>query len=169
MRSLEIIKYPNPLLRESTIPVEDFSSNIKLLVQNMIHTMYGLRAVGLSAIQVGRKEQVFVLDGKAFDEAFSEEPLIFINPELLSSSSEEEFEEEGCLSFPGIFLRFKRPQCVKFRAQNLDGNFFEIEADGFLGRALQHEFDHLTGKLMIDRVSAFQRERIKSKFKGSGS
>ncbi|WP_434422320.1 peptide deformylase [Nannocystis pusilla] len=146
--------------------VGEITDDIRQLVRDLIDTMYSLNAAGIAAIQVGRLERVFVLDGKVpagGDD--NSPPLVFINPELVESGKGLAVAEEGCLSFPGVYVEIKRPRWAKVRARDLEGNTVEVDGDGLLGRALQHEHDHLTGKLMIDLVGTIKKEVIKRKMK----
>ena len=166
MAVLEIVKYPDPRLREKTTVVESIDDEIRQLVTDLIDTMYALNAAGIAAIQVGRPERIFIIDGKvATDGDENAEPLVFINPEVVETGKGDEVSDEGCLSFPGVFVEIKRPRWAKLRATNVDGETFEAEGDGLFGRALQHEFDHLSGKLMIDLVGMVKKEIIKRKMK----
>jgi peptide deformylase len=108
---------------------------------------------------------VFILDGKVAGGDDDSPPVVCINPEVVETGKGFSMAEEGCLSFPGVFVDIKRPKWAKVRATNLDGETFEIEGEGLLGRALQHEFDHLTGKLMVDLVGMVKKEMIKRKMK----
>ncbi len=164
MAVLDIVKFPDPRLREPTFEVAEITDDIRQLVRDMIDTMYSLNAAGVAAIQVGRLERIFVLDGKCIPGGDDNTPpLVFINPELVETGKGLAVAEEGCLSFPGVFVEIKRPRWAKVRAKNVDGQTVEIDGDALMGRALQHEFDHLSGRLMIDLVGALKKEMIKRK------
>ena len=166
MAVLDIVKYPDPRLREATFEVPEITDDVRKLVRDLIDTMYSLSAAGIAAIQVGRLERVFVLDGKCVPGGDDNTPpLVFINPQLVETGKGLALAEEGCLSFPGVYVDIKRPRWAKIRALDEHGNPVEVDGDGLLGRALQHEFDHLTGKLMIDLVGAIKKEVIKRKMK----
>jgi peptide deformylase len=165
MAVLEVVKYPDPILREDTKIVDEVDDGIRELVRDMTDTMYALNGAGIAAIQVGRLERIFILDGKVAGGDEDSPPVVCINPEVVEAGKGIEVAEEGCLSFPGVFVDIKRPKWAKVRATNLDGETFEIEGDGLLGRALQHEHDHLTGKLMVDLVGMVKKEMIKRKMK----
>ncbi len=165
MAVLEIVKYPDPVLREKTFEVETVSDEIRQLVQDMTDTMYALNAAGIAAIQVGRLERIFLIDGKVAGGDENSEPLVMINPEILETGHGDVMSDEGCLSFPDVFVEIKRPRWAKLRATNVAGELFEVEGEGLFGRALQHEFDHLEGELMIDRVGMVKKEVIKRKMK----
>jgi peptide deformylase len=163
MAVLDVVKFPDPRLREPTFEVASIDDGIRQLVTDMVDTMYALNAAGIAAIQVGRLERIFIIDGKVATGREDADPLVFINPELVESGKGLAVAEEGCLSFPGVFTEIKRPRWAKVRALDLEGNTHECEGEGLLGRALQHEFDHLTGRLMIDLVGVIKKEVIKRK------
>jgi peptide deformylase len=167
MAVLDIVTYPDPRLREPTFEVAEVDAGIRQLVRDLIDTMYSLNAAGIAAIQVGRLERIFIIDGKVADPEAGDDakPLVFINPELVETGRGLTVAEEGCLSFPNVFVDIKRPRWAKIRARDVDGNLFEADGEGLLGRALQHEFDHLTGRLMIDLVGMVKKEVIKRKMK----
>jgi peptide deformylase len=165
MAVLDIVKYPDPRLRETTFEVSEITDDIRQLVRDLVDTMYSLNAAGIAAIQVGRLERVFIIDGKVAGGDDKSPPLVFINPQLVETGKGLAVAEEGCLSFPGVYVDIKRPRWAKIRALDVDGNTIEVDGEGLLGRALQHEFDHLTGKLMIDLVGTIKKEVIKRKMK----
>jgi peptide deformylase len=165
MAVLEVVKYPDPRLREETFAVAEITDDIRQLVRDLTDTMYSLNAAGIAAIQVGRLERIFLIDGKVATGSETADPLVFINPEVVETGKGLVIAEEGCLSFPDVFVDVKRPRWAKLRAQNVAGEWFEAEGDGLYGRALQHEHDHLTGKLMIDLVGMVKKEMIKRKMK----
>lgn len=161
----EIVKYPDPVLRESTVEVKDITDDVRQLVRDLTDTMYAQNGAGIAAIQIGRLERIFIIDGKVAGGDESAPPLVFINPEVVETGKGLTISEEGCLSFPDVFVEIKRPRWAKLRAMNVEGETFEAEGDGLFGRALQHEHDHLTGKLMIDLVGMVKKEMIKRKMK----
>jgi len=165
MAVLDVVKFPDPRLREPTVPVATVDEDIRKLVADLTDTMYALNGAGIAAIQVGRLEQIFLIDGKVAGGDDDTPPVVFINPEIVETGKGLTLGEEGCLSFPGVFVDVKRPRWVKVRALNLAGETFEIEGEGLLGRALQHEHDHLTGRLLVDLVGAVKKEMIKRKMK----
>lgn len=165
MAVLEVVKYPDPRLREETFAVAEINDAIRQLVRDLTDTMYSLNAAGIAAIQVGRLERIFLIDGKVATGSEAADPLVFINPEVVETGKGLVIAEEGCLSFPDVYVDVKRPRWAKVRAMNVEGEFFEAEGDGLYGRALQHEHDHLTGKLMIDLVGMVKKEMIKRKMK----
>jgi len=165
MAVLDIVTYPDPRLREPTVEVTAFDDDVRTLVQDLTDTMYALNGAGIAAIQVGRFERIFIIDGRVATDDENADPVVFINPEVVETGKGMTVGEEGCLSFPGVFVDIKRPRWAKLRAMNLAGETFEWEGDGLLGRALQHEHDHLTGRLMIDLVGMVKKEMIKRKMK----
>ncbi len=155
---LTILEFPDERLRKKAAPVETVDADIGKLVDDMFETMYEARGVGLAATQVNVHKRVIVID-------VSEEkksPLCLINPEILAKDGIEE-TEEGCLSVPGFFETVKRAEHIKVRALNRDGEFFEFEADDLLAVCVQHEIDHLEGKLFVDYISPLKRQMIKKK------
>ena len=158
MAILNVLHYPDPRLRKKALPVEKVDSEIKQLVDDMFETMYQAPGIGLAATQANVQKRVIVID-------ISEDksnPLCFINPEIISSDGAEEMEE-GCLSVPGIYEKVKRAESIKVRAMNRDGDSFEMQADGLLSVCIQHEMDHLEGKLFVDYLSELKRQRIRKK------
>lgn len=144
-----IVKHPDPILREKALEVRRINSNIVKLLDDMKETMYAAEGVGLAAPQVGISKRVAVID------AGDEQGLIeLINPEIISKSGEQ-LGPEGCLSFPGLMGDVRRAMICKVRALNRDGETFEIEGEGLLARALQHEIDHLNGVLFTDFVERY--------------
>jgi peptide deformylase len=150
----EILVYPDPRLREVAQPVTQVDEEIRTLVEDMAETMYAAPGVGLAATQIGVARRVFVIDIASEDEPSN--LLVFINPELFDLDGVQTYRE-GCLSFPGVAEDIKRAARVRVRALDRDGNPFELEAEGLLAVAVQHENDHLDGELMIDRVSPLRR------------
>ncbi|HET9426703.1 MAG TPA: peptide deformylase [Gemmatimonadaceae bacterium] len=147
----------DPILREETKPVTVVTAELRQLVDAMFETMYAARGIGLAAPQVGRLERIAVVD-------VDEEPMVLINPEVIESSSATEKAEEGCLSIPDIYGDVERPSVVRVRAMDLEGNVFEREATELLGRCMQHEIDHLHGKLFIDYLSVLKKRSVMSKW-----
>ncbi len=165
MALLEILKYPDPRLREVARPVPCVDDSIRKIVSDMAETMYAAPGVGLAATQVGIPLRIFVIDV-----ASEEEPSqlrVFINPEILERSGKQLWKE-GCLSFPGVAEDVKRALHVEVRALNAAGEPFRLQADGLLAVAIQHETDHLDGVLMIDQVGVMARRRIGRKLASHG-
>jgi peptide deformylase len=153
-----ILHYPDKRLRNPGKPVTRFDVELRKLVDDMAETMYAAPGVGLAAPQIGVSLRLFVIDVAAADDAPSQ-LRTFINPEIIERSGEINYEE-GCLSFPGVHEEISRAERVKVRAQDVDGNPFELEADGLLAIAIQHEHDHLEGTLMVDHLSLLRRRLV---------
>ena len=160
MAVLQILHHPDPRLRLKTQPVTVFDDALQTLIADMFETMYDAPGVGLAANQVGIDKRLAVMD--CAGDKDKPEPWVMINPEIIDSSEKEEMEE-GCLSVPGIFDRVQRFKRLKLRALDREGKPFEMEAEGLTAQAIQHEIDHLDGKLYIDYLSSLKRERIKKK------
>jgi len=159
MALLPILRYPDPRLHKIAKPVTVFDERIKTLVADMADTMYDAPGVGLAATQVDVHERVIVID--VSDEG--QQLRVFINPEVVWASDEKRVYDEGCLSVPGIYDGVERPARVKVRAQDADGQSFEVEADDLLAVCIQHEMDHLEGKVFVEYLSPLKRNRIKTK------
>ncbi|HLV67457.1 MAG TPA: peptide deformylase [Polyangiaceae bacterium] len=160
MATRTVLKYPDPRLREKAKPVEAVTDEIRTLVDDMAETMYASKGCGLAAPQIGVSLRVFVVDCAGEDEA--SDLRIFINPEIVESRGTQTWSE-GCLSLPGVSEEIKRAERVTVRALDRDGRPFELEADGLLAVAIQHELDHLNGVLMIDKLSALKRRKMGQK------
>jgi len=158
MAILEVLHFPNPQLRKKAVQVEQVDSSIKSLAENMIETMYAENGIGLAATQVDVHKRVVVID-LSIDK---NEPMILINPEIISKEGEEEMEE-GCLSVPEVFDVVKRAEKIRIRYLQIDGLVTELDADGLLAVCVQHEIDHLDGKLFIDYLSPLKRRRLVKK------
>ena len=158
MARLQILEYPDPRLRTRAKPVEVFDAALAKLVEDMFATMYEAPGVGLAATQVDVHKRLIVMDVSEDKRS----PQVFINPEILSSEGVGT-GEEGCLSVPGIFDEVKRAAKVRARAQDVGGKFFEVDLDTLAAVCLQHEMDHLEGKLFVDYLSDMKRERIRKK------
>jgi len=165
MALLPILRYPDPRLREKCAPVETFDESLHKLVADMSDTMYAANGAGLAAIQVGSALRMFIIDPEVAGKSPDDPVLVFANPELVWISDEAQTGDEGCLSFPGIFVPIKRGMRARVRAQDIAGQVFEIEGEELFSRALQHESDHLIGRLLIDLVGPVKREIIKRKMK----
>ncbi len=159
MAKLDILRYPDPRLHKVARPVAAVDARIRQLVDDMLETMYGAEGVGLAATQVDQHERVVVIDtSDAHDQ-----PLVLINPELVEASSEMAESEEGCLSVPEIYDTVERHARVKVRALDRSGATHEFEAEGLLAVAVQHEMDHLLGKVFVEYLSRLKRTRIKTR------
>lgn len=153
-----ILQYPDKRLRNPGKPVTDFGPELQTLVDDMAETMYAAPGVGLAAPQIGESLRLFIIDIATADDAPSDFR-VFVNPEIVEREGDVVWEE-GCLSFPGVHEEIKRSERVKVRAQDREGNTFELEADGLLAIAIQHENDHLDGKLMVDHLSVLKRRLV---------
>ena len=159
MPLLNILLYPDPRLHKIAKPVTVFDARLKKLIADMAETMYEAPGVGLAASQVDVHQQLVVIDTSDTQDDLQ----VFINPEILWFSSETKMYDEGCLSVPGIYDGVERPAAVKVRALDADGKTFEVSADGLLAVCIQHEMDHLKGKVFVEYLSPLKRNRIKAK------
>lgn len=158
MSRLEILHYPDPRLRRRAEPVSVVDDDIRRLIDDMLETMYDAPGIGLSAPQVNVAKRVVTIDVSK-DRS---EPVCLVNPEIRSVDGETE-TEEGCLSVPGVYEVVKRPERVRVSALDREGRAKEIEADGLLSVCIQHEIDHLDGRLFVDYLSRLKRQRIRRK------
>ena len=159
MARLPILRYPDPRLLKPSKPVTQFDADLKTLVQDMAQTMYEAPGVGLAAPQVNVHRNIVVIDVSEKRDDLK----VFINPEIIETSEEKALFEEGCLSLPGIYDKIERPARVTVRAQNENGNIFEVGAEGLFAVCIQHEIDHLKGHVFVDYLSPMKRNRIKKK------
>jgi peptide deformylase len=158
MAKLNIIVAPDPRLKIKCAPVDKVDASIRRLMDDMLETMYAAPGVGLAATQVNVHQRLLVADvSEAHDD-----PRVFVNPEILSREGVA-VREEGCLSVPGIFEEVERAARIRVRAQDVQGKTFEIDADGLLAVCVQHEMDHLAGKLFVDYLSELKRQRIRKR------
>jgi peptide deformylase len=154
---LEIVKYPDPVLERPAERITEFNDELRNFVDDMFESMYAAKGIGLAAPQVGVSKRLTVID-LSFKER-PEEKIVLVNPEIILREGKQ-YEEEGCLSLPEIREKVSRAAKVKVRAQDLDGNWFEMDGTELLARAFQHEIDHLDGILFFRRVSALKRDLI---------
>ena len=159
MALLNILEFPDPQLRTVAQPVSDVDDSIRQLIDDMFETMYAAPGVGLAATQVNVHKRVVVID--VSDD--QNEPLVFINPEVEALDEDTTDYDEGCLSVPGFYESVTRPSHVKITALDRDGEPFEMQPDGLLAVCIQHEIDHLDGKLFVDYLSPLKRNRIRGK------
>ncbi|MBT8767352.1 peptide deformylase [Metapseudomonas boanensis] len=159
MAILNILEFPDPRLRTIAKPVDVVDDSVRKLIDDMFETMYAAPGIGLAATQVNVHKRVVVMD---LSEDKSE-PRVFINPEFESLTEEMDQYQEGCLSVPGFYENVDRPQKVRIKAIDRDGQPFELIAEGLLAVCIQHECDHLNGKLFVDYLSSLKRDRIKKK------
>ena len=162
MALLDILHFPDPRLRNVAAPVEEITNEIKQLVDDMFETMYAAPGIGLAATQVNVHQRIIVVD---VSETHNE-PICLINPELVELTGTEQMEE-GCLSVPGVFELVERADSITVSAWDRDGKPFTLEADGLLAVCIQHEIDHLDGKLFVDYLSQLKRSRIRKKLQKS--
>jgi peptide deformylase len=161
MALLNVLSYPDPRLHKVAKPVATVDARIKKIVADMAETMYEAPGVGLAATQVDIHERIVVID--VSDD--QNELMVFINPEIIWASPEKKTWREGCLSVPEFYDEVERPAQVKVKALDLHGKEFEVEADGLLAVCLQHELDHLQGKVFVEYLSLLKRNRISQKMK----
>ena len=159
MALLPILCFPDPKLQTVARPVVAVDSRLQALIADMLDTMYDAKGIGLAATQVDRHERLIVIDVSEERDA----PLVLINPELVWTSSDTHLNEEGCLSVPGIYDGVTRFDEIKVTAMDGDGKTRMIEADGLLAVCIQHEMDHLMGKVFVEYLSPLKRDRIKKK------
>jgi peptide deformylase len=156
----KILKFPDQDLRIKAKPVESFDDELKTLTDDMFETMHSVNGIGLAATQIGVAKQVAVIDISPE----KNEPLVIVNPaiQILDSSKTEDYDE-GCLSIPGFFEKISRPSDIKLTYQDLNGKKQEIKPEGLLTKVVQHELDHLNGRLFVDHISELKRRRIRNK------
>jgi len=159
MSILQILEFPDPRLRKIAEPVTVFDEKLEVLIEDMFETMYEAQGIGLAATQVNVHKRLLVIDVSENRET----PQVFINPEFEVIEDELSDYDEGCLSVPGFYETVSRPRAVKISAQDAKGEKFELPAEGILATCIQHEIDHLDGKLFVDYISALKRQRIRSK------
>lgn len=180
MAILEVLTFPNPRLRHKAQPISKVTAEIKQLASDMLETMYAERGIGLAAIQVGVEKRILVIDirpmaeGDRYDLSKMSElekavamPLVILNPEIKKKEGKTTFEE-GCLSVPGYFETVQRDEYIEVTGMDLEGKPLNLQLDGLLAICMQHEIDHLDGKVFIDRLSPIKSMRIKSKIKKFG-
>jgi len=158
----QIVLYGDPVLRKVSEPVKEVTPELRALIEEMFRTLKRAKGLGLSAPQVGRSERFFILDLST--SSLDYDQMTLINPEIISTSGEQ-YSEEGCLSFPGLYLDITRPSKVECRYTDLDGKRKIVTAEGLMARAILHEYDHLDGKLFIDYINSADRELIAGKLK----
>jgi peptide deformylase len=162
MSLLTILHHPDPRLRQKAAPVTRFDAELQRLIDDMFETMYDAPGVGLAATQVGIPLRLAVMD--CSDDKHAPQPMVIINPEILDPE-DRQVMEEGCLSVPGIADKIERYNRLKLRALDRNGQPIELQAEGLMAQAIQHEIDHLDGKLYIDYLSSLKRERIAKKLR----
>ena len=160
MALLQILAYPDPRLRKIAAPVAAVTPEIQRLIRDMAETMYAAPGIGLAATQVDVHKRIIVIDTSETRDDLR----VFVNPEIVATEGEAECEE-GCLSVPGYYERVRRAAWVKARAQDAQGRPFELEADGMLAVCIQHEAEHLDGKIFVDHLSALKRQRLAARLR----
>jgi peptide deformylase len=163
MAILPIVTLPDPVLRQTSTDVGAIDADVKRLAADMLETMYDAPGIGLAAIQVGVPTRLVVLDVSDKDD--EKQPIVLVNPRILTLSEEMRSYEEGCLSLPDVKVEIERPSTLRLAYQDLEGKALEIDADGLLATAIQHELDHLDGKLIIDFMSKLRRDMVIKRFK----
>ena len=159
-KPLPVLTYPNPKLRLTAKPVGEIDDKLRSFIGDLTATMQRHNGASIAATQVGADLRIVVLDGSSCD---ATEPMVFINPEIVSMSEDTHIDREGCLSFPECWAMVARSLTCKVRAKNLQGEMFEVDCSGLFSRSIQHELDHLNGKLMIDLVGPMKQRMLKAK------
>ncbi|MCK5894914.1 MAG: peptide deformylase [Endozoicomonadaceae bacterium] len=159
MAILTILEYPDDRLRKEGVVVEIFSDSLRAFIDDMFDTMYESAGIGLAATQVNVQERIFVMD-LSKDKS---QPMVFINPKITPLTEEFSEHGEGCLSVPGVYENLKRPAKIRINALDRNGEPFELECEGLMAVCIQHEVDHLNGKLFVDYLSNLKRTRIRKK------
>ena len=154
----KIITVPDEILKKTSKPIENVGSNEKKLINDLLETMYDSQGIGLAAVQVGILKRILVIDVSSKDE--KKNPMSFINPVIKNLSKEMSIYEEGCLSIPGTFIEIERPKICEVEYINIEGKKKILKCDGLLSTCLQHEINHLDGKLIIDKLSKLKRDFI---------
>ena len=155
--------WPDPRLREPTLAITTVDDAVRELYRDLCDSMYAESGLGMAAPQLGEAMKMFIVEPKLAGRAETDPPVCFMTPEVLETSDEVQDSEEGCLSFPDVYIKVKRPMRTKVRYMGLDGQTHEIEGEALLARCLLHENDHLTGKLLVDFVGPLKRQMIKKK------
>ena len=158
-----VVVWPDERLRQPSVAITTIDDSVRALYQDLVDSMYAENGLGIASLQIGDPRKMFIVEPKLAGKPEGSPPVAFINPEVLWVSDEQQDSEEGCLSFPEIYIKVKRPMRARVRAMGLDGKLFECEGEGLLARCLLHENDHLTGKLLVDFVGPLKRQMIKKK------
>jgi len=158
-----VVIWPDDRLRAPCQRVEAIDDRVRALYRDLCDTMFAENGLGIAAIQIGEATQMFLVEPRLAGKAENEPPVAFINPEVVWTSDDSQDSEEGCLSFPDVFIKVARPMKARLRAMGIDGQIFELEGEGLLARCMLHENDHLTGKLLVDFVGPLKRQMIKKK------
>jgi peptide deformylase len=158
-----VVIWPDDRLRQASVAVGPVDDSLRELYRDLCDSMYAENGLGIAALQLGDPRRMFIVEPKLAGRAETDPPVAFINPEVLWTSPETEDSEEGCLSFPDVYIKVERPLRARLRATGIDGAVFEMEGEGLLARCMLHENDHLTGKLLVDFVGPLKRQMIKKK------
>lgn len=160
-----VIIWPDPRLRVETKQIAEINDSVRQLYHDLVDTMYANNGLGIAAIQIGEPYKMFLVESELAGLERDTLPLVFINPEVIRTGDDTEKADEGCLSFPNVYVPVERPLLATIRAIDLNGDEFELEGEELLARCLLHENDHLTGQLLIDFVGPLKRQMIKRKLK----
>ena len=158
-----VVIWPDERLRQPSVPITNIDASVRALYQDLVDSMYAENGLGIAALQLGDPRRMFIVEPRLAGRSETDPPVAFINPEVVETSDELQDSEEGCLSFPDIYVKVKRPMRCRVRAMNLDGEMFEVDGEALFARCLLHEHDHLTGKLLVDFVGPLKRQMIKKK------
>ena len=158
-----VLIWPDPRLRQASVAVDKIDDAVLELYRDLTDTMFAENGLGIAALQIGDARRMFIVEPKLAGRTETEPPVAFINPEIIWTSDEMQDSEEGCLSFPEVYIKVERPLKARVRAMGIDGQIFEAEGEGLMARCLLHEHDHLTGKLLVDFVGPLKRQMIKKK------
>jgi peptide deformylase len=158
-----VVVWPDDRLRQPSVEITTIDDSVRQLYQDLVDSMYAENGLGIAALQLGDPRKMFIVEPKLAGRAESDPPVAFLNPEVVWTSDEQQDSEEGCLSFPDVYIKVKRPMRCKVRAMGLDGQMFEMEGEGLLARCMLHENDHLTGKLLVDFAGPLKKQMIKKK------
>lgn len=158
-----VVVWPDERLRQPSVAITEVDASVLALYQDLVDSMYAENGLGIAALQLGDPRRMFIVEPKLAGRSASDPPVAFLNPEIIWTSDDTQDSDEGCLSFPEIYIKVKRPMRARVRAMGLDGAWFEFEGEALLARCLLHEHDHLTGKLLVDFVGPLKRQMIKKK------
>jgi len=158
-----VVVWPDDRLRQPAVEITTIDDSVRQLYQDLVDSMYAENGLGIAALQLGDPRKMFIVEPKLAGREETDPPVAFLNPEVLWTSDEQQDSEEGCLSFPDVYIKVKRPMRCKVRAMGLDGQVFEMEGEGLLARCMLHENDHLTGKLLVDFAGPLKKQMIKKK------
>jgi peptide deformylase len=158
-----VVVWPDERLRQPSVAITTVDDSVRELYRDLCDSMYAENGLGMAAPQIGDNRKMFIVEPKLAGRAETDPPICLMNPEVVWTSDEVQDSEEGCLSFPDVYIKVKRPMRAKVRAMGIDGQLFELEGEGLLARCLLHENDHLTGKLLVDFVGPLKRQMIKKK------